>query len=143
MTQVMWKIMCLSTKVYVGILATDTIYSIEVNLGSSHQGIQLFRTHCRDFLIEEIGQANPGQIWGLSKPRSAVWSITKYGLQYEDSVTESSTQIKKCHIWKDLLSCRKLTKNGESMLLVPTSVKKRPQKSIGGLCLKRKMLLRS
>ena len=46
-------------QVYVGILATDTIHSIEVDdvdHGRSHQDIQLFHTHCRDFLIEAVKQ---------------------------------------------------------------------------------------
>lgn len=46
-------------QVYVGILATDTIHNIEVDdvdHGRSHQDIQLFHTHCRDFLIEAVKQ---------------------------------------------------------------------------------------
>ena len=50
-------------KVYLGILATETIREIESDLKSSgltnhedNQGIQLFRSHCRDFLIESVAQ---------------------------------------------------------------------------------------
>lgn len=47
-------------KMYLGILATETIGKIESNLESSgltsHGDIQLFRSHCRDFLIKSVAQ---------------------------------------------------------------------------------------
>ena len=43
-------------RVYLGMAATDTIYSIKDALGNEHPDVRLFYTHCRKFLIESVKQ---------------------------------------------------------------------------------------
>ena len=43
-------------QVYVGLRATDTIKGIADDVGRDHPDIQLFYTHCRNFLIETVKQ---------------------------------------------------------------------------------------
>lgn len=43
-------------QVYTGIASMETVRSIEADLGQNHPDIQLFRTHCRNFLIEVVVQ---------------------------------------------------------------------------------------
>ena len=43
-------------EVYVGIQATETARDIEADLGQNHPDVQLFHTHCRDFLMEAVLQ---------------------------------------------------------------------------------------
>ena len=43
-------------QVYIGLQATDTISGIADDIGRDHPDIQLFYTHCRNFLIETVKQ---------------------------------------------------------------------------------------
>ena len=44
------------SKVYLGILATDTLYSIKEEVGEDDPGIALIQFQCRDFLVEAVNQ---------------------------------------------------------------------------------------
>jgi hypothetical protein len=43
-------------QVYLGIAATDTLFTIRAELGNEDGGISVVYSHCRDFLVEAVKQ---------------------------------------------------------------------------------------